>query len=229
MPAGVLRVYEREYPFAWVGILVDAPPSSEELIYAYHERGFALHSMRSPGITRLYVQCDPDDVIEQWPDGRIWEELHARLAMPGWSLTTGPVLEKGITELRSFVVEPMQYGRLFLAGDAAHIVPATGAKGLNLAIADVRVLADAIAEWYGTGARSRLDAYTATCLQRVWRVQDFSYQMTAMLHRFPDDPGGGGYEGRMQLARLRYVARSRAAATALAENYVGLADAYVST
>ncbi len=220
IPTDAHRIFERDYPFGWVGILVDAPPSSEELIYAHHERGFALHSMRSPEITRLYVQCDRDDSIEAWPDRRIWDELQARLALPGWTLTEGPVLEKGITGMRSVVVEPMRWHRLFLAGDAAHIVPPTGAKGLNLAIHDVRVLAEALGEWYRSGSGALLDRYSAACLRRVWRAQEFSSQMTTMLHRPPSDPDG--VEQRLQLARLRQLAGSRAAATALAEGYVGI-------
>lgn len=219
IPVGALAVYEKEYPVAWLGILAAAPPSTEELIYAYHERGFALHSMRSPTLSRLYVQCPPDDDLAAWPDERIWAELHARLAMEGWSLTEGPVLEKGITPMRSFVVEPMQYGRLYLAGDAAHIVPPTGAKGLNLAVADVRVLASALVEWYRTGRTDLLERYSATCLRRVWRVQHFSWWMTQMLHRFDGDTG---FEHRLRLSQLRYVCTSQAAATTLAENYVGL-------
>ena len=218
IPASLLQVYEREYPFSWVGILVAAPPSSDELIYAYHDRGFALHSLRSPEITRLYLQCDHNDTIEQWPDERIWEELHARLATrDGWTLREGPILEKGITAMRSFVVEPMQYGRLFLAGDAAHIVPPTGAKGLNLAVADVRVLSAALTEWFRTKSTGLLDAYTTTCLRRVWRAQDFSSWMTTTLHRVPE-----AFDRHLQLARLRYVTSSPAAATSLAENYVGV-------
>jgi p-hydroxybenzoate 3-monooxygenase len=220
IPPGVLKVYEREYPFAWVGILAAVPPSTEELVYAYHERGFALHSLRSPQLSRLLLQCGRDDTIENWPDARIWEELHARLQAEGWSLTEGPVLEKVVTPMRSFVVEPMSYGRLFLAGDAAHIVTPTGAKGLNLAVADVRVLARALVDWFRTGRRAGLDSYSATCLRRVWRVQDFSAWMTSLLHHFPDE--GGGYQARLQVARLAYVTRSRAAAASLAENYVGL-------
>jgi p-hydroxybenzoate 3-monooxygenase len=218
IPPGVLTAYERVYPFAWLGILAQAAPSSEELIYAYHERGFALHSMRSPAITRLYLQCDPDEDLATWPDERIWTELQSRLAIEGWTLTTGPILQRGITEMRSFVVEPMQYGRLFLAGDAAHIVPPTGAKGLNLAVADVRVLARALGEFYRSGRTDLLDRYSETCLPRVWQAQRFSWWMTSMLHR----SGGGPYQHRLQLAELDYVTSSRAAATALAENYVGL-------
>lgn len=218
IPAGVLTAMQRDYPFAWLGILAEVAPSTEELIYAYHERGFALHSLRSPEISRLYLQVDPDEQIDRWSDQRIWAELHVRLARDdGWSLREGPVLEKGIAAMRSFVVEPMQYGRLFLAGDAAHIVPATGAKGLNLAVADVRVLAEALAVWYRTGRTDLLDAYSATCLRRVWRAEHFSWWMTSMLHR----QGGDPFQHRLQLAQLRYVCSSTAAATSLAENYVG--------
>ena len=222
IPEGTLTVYERVYPFAWLGILAETPPSSEELIYAYHERGFALHSMRSPELTRLYIQCDPGGDIEDWPDERIWEELHTRLATDeGFALDKGPILEegKGITPMRSFAVEPMQYGRLFLAGDAAHIVPPTGAKGMNLAVADVRILAEALAAWYGPGQTDLLGEYSETCLRRMWRVQRFSWWMTSMLHRFGDE---NEFQHRVQLAELDYVVNSRAAATSLAENYAGL-------
>jgi p-hydroxybenzoate 3-monooxygenase len=224
IPRGVLSVYDREYPFAWLGILAAVAPSTEELIYAYSDRGFALHSLRSPQISRLYVQCHPDDALESWPDARVWEELHLRLARrDGWTLAEGPVLEKSITPMRSFVVEPMQYGRLFLTGDAAHIVPPTGAKGLNLAVGDARVLAEALIAWYKTGNSSALESYSARCLRRVWRAQHFAWWMTAMLHRI--EPDRGGFERQLQLAQLRYVCSSRAAATSLAENYVGLAAA----
>jgi p-hydroxybenzoate 3-monooxygenase len=217
IPSGTL--YERDYPYAWLGILAEAPPSSEELIYAYHERGFALHSMRSPKITRLYLQVRPDEDPDAWPDERIWAELRTRLARhSGFTLTDGAILEKGVTALRSVVVEPMQHGRVYLAGDAAHIVPATGAKGLNLAVADVSVLAPAIADFYA-GDPSGLDAYSERCLRRVWRVQHFSWWMTSMLHR-PDDRDP--FTHQLQLSQLRYVTSSRAAATSLAENYVGL-------
>jgi len=222
IPEGVLTVYERKYPFAWLGILAETPPSSEELIYTYHERGFALHSMRSPELTRLYIQCDPDDDIQDWSDERIWEELHTRLATEeGWALTEGPILEegKGITPMRSFLVEPMQYGRLFLAGDAAHVVTPTGAKGMNLAIADVRVLSRALTEFYESGRTDLLDRYSETCLHRVWRAQHFSWWMTSMLHRFDDDDV---FRHRLQLAELDYVTSSQTAAATLAENYVGL-------
>jgi p-hydroxybenzoate 3-monooxygenase len=221
IPEGALRVYQKVYPFAWLGILAHAAPSSDELIYAYHERGFALQSMRSPTISRLYVQCPPDDRIEQWSDDRIWSELHARLDLAaGPPIHDGPIFERGITQMRSFVVEPMQYGRLFLAGDAAHTVPPTGAKGMNLAIADVQVLAEALAAWYRTGRPDLLEQYSATCLRRVWRAEHFSWWMTSMLHRFDDDDGG--FQHQIQLSQLRYTVSSRAAATSLAENYVGL-------
>jgi p-hydroxybenzoate 3-monooxygenase len=222
IPEGVLTVHERKYPFAWLGILAETPPSSEELIYTYHERGFALHSMRSPELTRLYIQCAPDDDIEDWSDERIWEELHARLATDEeWALTEGPILEegKGITPMRSFAVEPMQYGRLFLAGDAAHVVTPTGAKGMNLAVADVRVLARALVEFYASSQTDLLDRYSETCLRRVWLAQRFSWWMTSMLHRFDHDDD---FQHRLQLTELDYVTSSRAAATTLAENYVGL-------
>jgi p-hydroxybenzoate 3-monooxygenase len=220
IPDGALRIYQRAYPFAWLGILAATPPSSHELIYAYHERGFALHSMRSPKLTRLYVQCPPDDPIEQWSDDRIWTELHARLEMHnGWALQEGPILEKSITTMRSFVAEPMQHGRLFLAGDAAHVVPPTGAKGMNLAVADARALAEALVARYRTGRTELLDQYSDTCLRRVWRAEHFSWWMTAMLHRFADDDA---FQQRLQLSQLRYTVSSRAAATSLAENYVGL-------
>jgi p-hydroxybenzoate 3-monooxygenase len=220
VPEAARAVFERAYPFAWLGVLAAVAPSSEEIVYAASDRGFALHSMRSPELTRLYLQVDPDEPIERWPDGRIWEELQARLATDdGWALEEGPILEKGITGMRSFVVEPMRHGRLFLAGDAAHIVPPTGAKGMNLAVADVRVLADALAAWYRTGATGPLEAWSATCLRRVWRAQDFSTWMTGLLHRAPGDDA---FQRRVQQARLDYLATSEAAARSLAENYVGL-------
>jgi p-hydroxybenzoate 3-monooxygenase len=215
-----LTLYERVFPFAWLGILAAAPPSSEELIYCYHERGFALHSMRSPEITRLYLQCAPDEDLANWSDEKIWEELQRRLATrDGGRLTEGTILQKGVTGMRSFVVDPMQRGRLYLAGDAAHIVPPTGAKGLNLAVADVRVLAEAIAEFYRSGKTQLLERYSEKCLRRVWLVQRFSLWMTTMLHRFP---GSDAFEQHRQLADLDYLTSSRAAAEAFAENYVGL-------
>ncbi|WP_019813978.1 4-hydroxybenzoate 3-monooxygenase [Saccharomonospora saliphila] len=220
IPDGELTVYERHYPFAWLGILARTPPSHEELIYTHHERGFALHSMRSPEITRLYLQVDPNDPLEDWPDDRVWSELQQRLATrDGFSLREGPVLEKSITPMRSFVVEPMQYGRLFLAGDAAHIVPPTGAKGMNLAVADVRHLAHALKLLLRDGDPAPAAAYSETCLSRVWRAEHFSWFMTSMLHTDPDSDDFGR---RLQLAQLRYTATSRAAATSLAENYAGL-------
>jgi p-hydroxybenzoate 3-monooxygenase len=215
-----LTIYERVFPFAWLGILAAAPPSSEELIYCYHERGFALHSMRTPEITRLYLQCAPDEDLAQWPDARIWEELQTRLnTRDGRRLTEGAILQKGVTGMRSFVADPMQSGRLYLAGDAAHIVPPTGAKGLNLAVADVRVLADAFAEFYASGNLRPLDRYSEICLRRVWLVQRFSLWMTSMLHRIP---GNDRFEEHRQLADLDYLTSSRAAAQSFAENYVGL-------
>jgi p-hydroxybenzoate 3-monooxygenase len=220
IPAGALDTFERTYPFAWLGILAAAPPSHDELIYAYHERGFALFSMRSPEVTRLYLQVTPDENIDEWSDARIWHELHTRLETDdGWRLNEGPVLEKGITPMRSYVTEPMQFGRLFLAGDAAHIVPPTGAKGMNLAVADVSVLARALAAFFDSGREELLAAYSATCLARVWRAEHFSWWMTSMLHRFPD---GDTFQHKLQRAQLDYVVSSRAAATSLAENYVGL-------
>ena len=220
IPSGALHCFERVYPFAWLGILAEAPPTHDELIYAYHDRGFALYSMRSPEITRLYLQVSPDEQLEAWPDARIWEELHTRLETDdGWTLREGAVIEKGVTGMRSHVVEPMQYHRLFLAGDAAHIVPPTGAKGMNLAVADVRVLARAIGAFCAGKGSELLDAYSATCLKRVWRAEHFSWWMTSMLHRFPDDDG---FQHRLQRSQLDYVVGSRAAAASLAENYVGL-------
>jgi len=221
IPAGALTIFDRVYPFGWLGILAEAAPSSEELIYAYHERGFALLSMRTPKISRLYLQCQPEEDINQWPDARIWQELQLRLASPDphWKLIEGNVLQKGVTGMRSFVVEPMQFGKLFLAGDASHIVPPTGAKGLNLAVSDVRVLTDGFAEFYRTGKRSLLDNYSAKCLRRIWKVQRFSWWMTSMLHLFDAD---NAFDRRRQLAELDYVTSSRAAQQTLAENYVGL-------
>jgi p-hydroxybenzoate 3-monooxygenase len=221
IPAGVLTSYQRDYPFAWLGILAESVPLSEELIYTHHERGFALFSMRAPTITRLYLQCAPDEHIAKWSDERIWAELHARLDEEKGSqrLTEGPIVKKGITTMRSLVVEPMRHGRLFLAGDAAHIVPATGAKGLNLAVADVRVLARAITTYYATGRTDLLDRYSDTCLRRVWKVQRFSLWMTSLLHRFAEQTP---YDQRIQRAELEYLVHSRAAAQSLAENYVGL-------
>jgi p-hydroxybenzoate 3-monooxygenase len=219
IPAGVLAEFSREYPFGWLGILAEVAPSNDELVYVHHERGFALLSLRSPTLSRLYLQCAPDEDLDQWPDDRIWGELQARVALADWRLSEGRILEKGVTGMRSFVVEPMQYGRLFLAGDAAHIVPPTGAKGLNLAMADVRILAEALVAWYRTGTTELLDAYSASCLRRVWRAEHFSWWMTSMLHRLP---GGNAFDLKLQLSQLRYLVASKAAAASLAENYVGL-------
>jgi p-hydroxybenzoate 3-monooxygenase len=219
IPGGVLREFSREYPFGWLGILAQAAPSHDELVYCHTDRGFALLSLRSPELSRLYLQCAPDEDLGEWPDDRVWEELQARLGIEGWTLAEGPVLEKGVTGMRSYVAEPMQFGRLFLAGDAAHIVPPTGAKGLNLAIGDVRLLAEALVAWYRTGSDVLLRSYSARCLRRVWRAEHFSWWMTSMLHRLP---GGDLFDLRLQLSQLRYVTTSEAAARSLAENYVGL-------
>jgi p-hydroxybenzoate 3-monooxygenase len=218
IPRRAVAVYDKEYPYAWLGILAAVAPSSEELIYVRHARGFALHSMRSPSITRLYLQVEPDEDLGEWSDDRIWVELQARLQTDdGFVLESGPILEKGITAMRSYVLEPMQYGRLYLVGDAAHIVPPTGAKGMNLAVADARVLAGALTAWYATGSRTALDSYSLTCLRRVWRAEHFSWWMTTMLHRHADDP----FMDRLGLSNLRYVISSESAARTLAENYVG--------
>jgi p-hydroxybenzoate 3-monooxygenase len=219
IPEKVRSEYERRYPFGWFGILVEAPRSTEELIYTNHERGFALVSTRSPQIQRLYFQCDPEDDTANWPDERIWEELHARLTIDDWTITEGKITQKGIVAMRSFVTEPMQHGRLFLAGDAAHIVPPTGAKGMNLAVADVRFLARALGDFYASGRTDLLETYSEICLRRVWKAQRFSWWMTSMLHRFAEDDS---FQHRLQLAELDYVTGSKAASTSLAENYVGL-------
>ncbi len=218
LPAGSFTEFDLHYPFDWLGILAEAEPATDELIYAWHERGFSLHSMRSNRISRLYIQVPPGERIEDWPDERIWKELQIRLASEGWEVNEGPVLEKGITPMRSYVCEPMQHGRLLLAGDAAHIVPPTGAKGLNLAVNDVRLLAAALLDWYRDGDRRRLDSYSQTALRRVWRAQDFSNYMTTLLHQL----GEGNYMEQLQLARLDYLDRSEAAEMTFAENYVGL-------
>ncbi|HTX86427.1 MAG TPA: 4-hydroxybenzoate 3-monooxygenase [Streptosporangiaceae bacterium] len=217
IPASVLTTWERDYPYAWLGILADVPPSTDELIYAHHRSGFALHSLRSPTVSRLYLQVDPDEAVANWPDERVWTELSRRFELPGWTLKQGPVLDKSITPMRSFVSAPMRYGRLFLAGDAAHIVPPTGAKGLNLALADVAVLAPAL-DALLHGDERPADAYSATCLDRAWRSTHFSWWMTTMLHR---TPGTDEMTTQLQLSQLRYVTSSRAAATSLAENYTG--------
>jgi p-hydroxybenzoate 3-monooxygenase len=218
IPVTALTIYDREYPFGWVGILSASPPAADELIYAYHERGFALYTMRSPSLARLYLQCAPDDDIENWPDARIWKELHARLGGTR-SLAEGEMLQKGIAAMRSFVAEPMQFGRLYLAGDSAHIQPPTGAKGMNLALADVMVLSRAITEYYRSGRNDLLERYSATCLRRVWKAQRFSWWMTQLFHL---DPAHNAFDRKRQLAELDYVTSSPAAGRSLAENYVGL-------
>jgi p-hydroxybenzoate 3-monooxygenase len=223
VPSGVLTTYERDYPFAWLGILARTHPSSEELVYANHEAGFALHSMRSPTVTRQYLQVDPDEDPAEWPDERIWQELRRRLYDDdGFEVEEGEIFEKGITPMRSFVIEPMQVGRLFLVGDAAHIVPPTGAKGMNLAIADAAVLSHALGAFYGANRDAELAAYTETCVRRVWQAEHFSWFMTSMLHTMP---GQDPFDRQLQLSQLDYVTSSRAAATSLAENYVGLPHA----
>jgi p-hydroxybenzoate 3-monooxygenase len=221
IPEDARKEHVRTYPFGWFGILVEGPPSTEELIYSLHDRGFALVSTRSPTVQRLYFQCDPHDSVENWPDERIWEELQIRLATDegSWALKEGKIFQKNIVQMRSFICEPMHYGRLFLAGDAAHIVPPTGAKGMNLAVADVRVLSRALTEFYSSGRTDLLDMYSETCLRRVWKASRFSWWMTSMLHRFHDEDD---FRYRLQLAELDYVTSSRAASTSLAENYVGL-------
>ena len=220
VPEGAVRSFEKVYPFGWLGILADTPPVSHELIYSNHERGFALCSMRSATRTRCYVQCALDDRVERWSDAAFWDELRARLdPAAAESMVTGPSIEKSIAPLRSFVAEPMRFGRLFLAGDAAHIVPPTGAKGLNLAASDVRYLSRALVEFYRDGSAAGIDHYSATCLRRVWKAVRFSWWFTSLMHRFPDE---GGFGHRVQQAELDYLVHSRAASTALSENYVGL-------
>ncbi len=219
LPAGALTFYERTYPFAWLGILAKAPPASDELIYARSPRGFALYSMRSPEVSRLYIQCRPDEDLEEWPLPRIWEELRLRLGDAGHLVQEGEVTDVGVTPMRSFVAEPMRHGRLFLAGDAAHIVPPTGAKGLNLAVADVRYLSDALIEHYKEGSDAGLAAYSERAIARIWKAQRFSWWMTSMLHNFGPDQA---FEDRVRQAELEYVLSSEAALTTLAENYVGL-------
>jgi p-hydroxybenzoate 3-monooxygenase len=220
LPAGVLSEFERLYPFGWLGILAQAPPSSDELVYCYHERGFALLTMRTHEVSRLYLQVPHDEDIDNWSDDRIWSELRLRTAADGgWKLNEGAIFQKNIASMRSYVVEPMQYGKMFLAGDAAHIVPPTGAKGLNLAVADVRIMAQAFVEFYATGKTRLLERYSEICLRRVWKAQRFSWWMTSMLHRFDTN---NPFDERRQIAELDYVTNSRAAMTSLAENYVGL-------
>jgi p-hydroxybenzoate 3-monooxygenase len=220
IPEGSITHYEREYPFGWLGILAEAAPSCEELVYTYHHRGFALFSMRSPKVTRLYFQVPPDEDIDKWPDDAIWDEMLKRMSTKdGWKPNIGLIFQKGVTPMRSFVAEPMRYGHLFLAGDSAHIVPPTGAKGLNLAATDVMVLASGLVAFYERGDRHLLNNYSDICLRRVWKAQRFSWWMTQTLHRFP---GESEFDYRRQLADLDYITGSRAAMTSLAENYVGL-------
>ena len=220
VPQAAIRVYERVYPFGWLGVLSDTPPVAEELIYVNHERGFALCSMRSRSRSRYYLQCALDDEIEAWPDQRFWDELRLRLdPTAAGRLVTGPSIEKSIAPLRSFVAEPMHFGRLFLAGDAAHIVPPTGAKGLNLAASDIHYLSSALIDYYTSGATRELDAYSANCLRRVWQAERFSWWMTKLLHRFHES---GAFGQKIQRAELDYLVGSPAAAASLAENYVGL-------
>ncbi|MFZ0623782.1 MAG: 4-hydroxybenzoate 3-monooxygenase [Pseudolabrys sp.] len=218
IPDGVLSVFERDYPFSWLGILSESPPPDHELIYSYTDRGFALYTMRSPTLARLYLQCDHDEDIENWPDNRVWDELHKRLG-GARELREGKMLQKGITPMRSFVVEPMQHGRLFLAGDSAHIVPPTGAKGMNLAFADVMMLSRALEDFYKNKRGDRLENYSRTCLRRVWYAQRFSWWMTQIMHRFPNETA---FDRRRQLSDLDYLTSSTGAATSLAEQYVGL-------
>jgi p-hydroxybenzoate 3-monooxygenase len=218
IPGGVLSVFERDYPFGWLGILAESPPPDHELIYSYTDRGFALYTMRSMSLARLYLQCDHDEAIENWSDARIWDELHKRLG-GARKLTEGKILQKGITPMRSFVCEPMQHGRLYLAGDSAHIVPPTGAKGMNLAFADVVMLSRALTEFYRSQRSDLLQSYSATCQRRVWKAQRFSWWMTQIMHRFPHETG---FDHRRQLADLDYLTSSDNAARSLAEQYVGL-------
>ncbi len=220
IPESILRIYDRQYPFAWLGVLAEAPPASQEIIYAYHERGFALQSMRGPDISRLYVQCPVADTVEDWPDSRFWMELHARLeTVDGWHQQEGPIFQKGITGMRSFVCEPMQYGRLLLAGDAAHIVPPTGAKGLNMAFGDVQIMTRAFKAFYESGNKELIENYSDTCLKHVWQVQRFASMLCYNLHRFPEH---NQFEHKMQIAELNNITHSKQAMRAFAQNYTGL-------
>jgi len=220
IPEELIKTYDKKYPYAWLGIIAKVAPSTDELIYAYHERGFAMHSMRSLQISRLYLQVDPDDSIDNWPDERIWKELQIRLASDGWKLNESPILEKSITQMRSFVVEPMQYKKLFLVGDAAHIVPPTGAKGLNAAAGDANQLFKALLSFYKTGNTDVIEKYSQQCLKRVWRTQEFSSYMTNLFHV---SPSADLFDKKVQKSRFDYLVSSEAAAKTLAENYVGIA------
>ena len=220
LPEGTYKTHRIEYPFGWLGILAEVAPSSEELIYAFHENGFALHSYRSPSVSRLYIQVDQGDDINNWPDEKIWDELSLRLGTEGWELERGPVLQKGITPMRSYMIDHMQFGNLFVAGDAAHIVPPTGGKGLNLAVADVKIMSQAFETWYQKGDRSKLNTYSADCLGRVWRTQDFSNFMTTQFHKISEY---GSFDYELQKARFDYICKSKAMAATIAENYTGLA------
>ena len=220
IPTDIIDIFEHSFPFGWLGILAEAAPSSEELIYSSHDRGFALHSMRSAKLVRNYIQCATNEDINNWSDDRIWAELQKRMELEGgFRLNEGNIVEKSVTPMRAFIVEPMQYGNLYLAGDSAHIVPPTGAKGLNLAVKDVRILADAIVEKYQKGKDIKLQSYSANCLGHVWRAQYFSWWMTSLLHRFDEHDI---YQRKLQLSQLRYITESRHAAASLAENYVGM-------
>ena len=220
IPESELRVYDRQYPFAWLGVLAEAPPASDEIIYAYHERGFALQSMRGPEISRLYVQCPVADTVDDWPDERFWRELHTRLeTTAGWRQEEGPIFQKSVTGMRSFVCEPMQFGRLMLAGDSAHIVPPTGAKGLNMAIGDVQTMTRALTRFYESGATGYLESYSDTCLKRVWQTQRFASMLCYNLHRFPEHDT---FEHKMQIAELNNITHSKQAMRAFAQSYTGI-------
>lgn len=221
LPAHTFRRFDVEYPFRWLGILAETPPSSDELIYAFHREGFALLSYRSPKVSRLYLQVSHDDHVDNWSDKRIWESLHTRLGTPGWTLNEGPIIQKSITPMRSYMIDGMQHGRMFLAGDAAHIVPPTGGKGLNLAVADIRIMAAAFKAWYENGDDQPLNNYTRDCLRRVWRYQHFSNFMTRQFHRQHDF---GSFEYELQKAQFEYIRHSVAMRTTIAENYVGLKE-----
>lgn len=219
MPKDAYKEYTITYPFSWLGILAHVAPSSEELIYAYHERGFALHSLRSEKVSRLYIQVDNDDHVDNWTDEQIWEELSIRLGTDGWELKSGPIFEKSITPMRSYFIDNMQHGRLFLAGDAAHIVPPTGGKGLNLAVADVKHLVDGFTDFYKNNSMQALDSYSTIALKRIWRAQDFSNFMTTLFHKQDEH---GSFQYQLQKAKFDYISLSEAYATTIAENYVGL-------